>query len=154
MRPAEVGQTFGPSPGLVGASGSTATPGVPVEDRWMRRGGSATVPKVLMEGKDSTAAPHELMGAGGSAATPEASTERGGSVAMPFEIREMSPPAREQGAGSKRSSRDKSGQGSGVHPQNVLTAQRRQSRPLTPLFFPLFYFSVLSLCLFPSCRFL
>ena len=88
----------GPSLGPVGAAGgSTATPGVPAEDRWMGGGGSTTAPEVLMEGGGSAAAPHELTGVGGSATTPEASTERGGSVAAPSEIRDTSPPAQEQG---------------------------------------------------------
>ena len=67
VRPAEAGQTIGPSSGPVGAGGSTATPGVPAEDRWMGGGGS-TAPEVLMEGDGSTAMPHEPMGVGGSTA--------------------------------------------------------------------------------------
>ena len=75
----------------------------------MGGGRLATTSEVLMEGSGSAAAPHELTGAGGSTATPEASMERGGSVAAPLEIRETSPPVREQGAGSKRSRPDESG---------------------------------------------
>ena len=46
------------------------------------------------------------------------------------------------------------GRGLGVHHQNVPATQRRQSKLLIPLFFPPFYFSVLTLCLLPSCKFL
>ena len=81
VRSVEVGQTIGPSSGLVGAGESAATPGVPVEDRWM--------------------------GGGGSTAAPEVSTERGGSATAPSKARETSPSAWEQGAGSKRSHPDK-----------------------------------------------
>jgi len=101
-----MGQTIGPSSGPVGASGSTATPGVPVEDRWMGGGGSTAAPEVSTEGGGTIAAPHEPIGAGGSAATPEAPTERGGSTAMPSEARETSPSAPEQGVGLKRSHPD------------------------------------------------
>lgn len=45
--------------------------------------------------------PHELMGVGGCTATPKVSIERDDSIAMPSEIREVSPSAWEQGAGSK-----------------------------------------------------
>ena len=92
----------------------------------MGEGGSTATPEVLMEGGGSTAMPHELMGVGGSAAMPEVSMERGGSVAAPLEIRETSPPAREQGAGSKRSCPDKSGQGSGG------SSPKRSRRPKAP----------------------
>ena len=74
--------------------------------------GSAAAPEVLMEGGSSAATPHEPMGAGGPAVVPEVPTEMGGSGAVPLEIREMSPPAREQGAGSKRSCPDELEQGS------------------------------------------
>jgi len=124
VRLAEAGQTIGPSSGPVGAGGSAASPGVPAEDRWMGGGGSVVAP--------------ELIGPGRPAATPEVPIERGGSAATPSEIREMSPPTREQGAGSKRSCPDELIRGPGVRPQNVPTAQRRQSRSLTPLFSPLF----------------
>ena len=69
VRPAEMGQTIGPSSGPMGAGRSAATPGVPVEDRWMGGGGSATMPEVP--------------------------TERGGSTTAPSEAREMSPSAQE-----------------------------------------------------------
>ena len=85
VRPVETGQTIGLSSGPVGADGSAAAPGVPVE-----RGGSTT-------------APQELIGAGGSAATPKAPIERGSFTVAPLEAWEMSPSAREQGVGSKRS---------------------------------------------------
>ena len=88
VRPAEMGQIVGPSSGPVGAGRSAAASRVPVE------------------GGVSTAAPHELIGAGESAAMPEAPTEGGGSAAVPSKAREMSPSAREQGAGSKRSCPD------------------------------------------------
>ena len=100
------------SSGPVGARESAAPSGVPPEDQWMGEGGSAAAPEVLMEGGGSAAMPHELTGGGGCAAKPGASTERGGSIAAPSEIREASPPAREQGAGSKRTHPDESGQGS------------------------------------------
>ena len=79
----------------------------------MGGGGSAAAPEVLMEVCGSVAVPHEMMEAGGSTTSPEALTERGGSATVPSEIREMSPPAQEQGAGSKRSRQDELGQGSG-----------------------------------------
>jgi len=50
VRPAEMGQTISPSLGLVGAGGSTATPGVPAEDWWMGGDRSATMPEVPVEG--------------------------------------------------------------------------------------------------------
>ena len=59
------------------------------------------------------AAPHELM-------------EGGGPVAAPSETRETSPPAREQGAGSKRSRLDKLEQGSGG------SFSKRSRRPKAP----------------------
>ena len=46
------------------------------------------------------------MGVGGSTTTPKVPTERGGSTAAPSEAREMSPSAREQRVGSKRSHPD------------------------------------------------
>ena len=79
----------------------------------MGRGKSTAAPKVQLEGGGSAAVPHELMGVGGSVVMPEVSIERDGSVAVPSMIREMSPPAREQGAGSKRSRPDELEQGSG-----------------------------------------
>ena len=104
-------------------------------------GGEPTAaPEVLMEGDGSVATPHEMTEAGGFTASPEALTARDGFVAMPSEIRETSPPAREQGAGSKRSCPNESGKGLGVHPQNIPATQRRQSRPLIPLFSPFLFF--------------
>ena len=88
--------------------------------------GSAAAPEVLMEGGSSVAAPHEMTEAGGSAAPPETLTERGGFVAAPSEIRETSPPVREQGAGSKRAHLDESGQGSGG------SSPKRSRRPKAP----------------------
>jgi len=79
----------------------------------MGGGRPAAAPKVLMEGGSSIAAPHEMTEAGGFTASPEALTARDGFVAMPSEIRETSPPAREQGVGSKRSRPDGLGRGSG-----------------------------------------
>ena len=101
MRSAKVGRTSSPSSGPAGAGESTASRGVPVEDRWVGGGEPATTPEVLMEGSNYVVVPHEMMEAGGVAALPKALTERGGSIAAPSEIREASPPAREQGAGSK-----------------------------------------------------
>ncbi|XP_066377783.1 uncharacterized protein [Miscanthus floridulus] len=106
MRLAEAGQNIGPSSGPVGAGGSTATPRVPVEDRWMGGGGSTTTPDVLMEEGGFTAMPHELMGVGSPAAMPEVPFERGGSVTAPSEIKEARPSAQEQGLGSKQSCPD------------------------------------------------
>ena len=72
----------------MGAGESAASHGVLAEDRWM--------------------------GGGGPAATDlEVMVERSGSGAAPHEVKETSPPASEQGAGSKRSRPDKSGQGFG-----------------------------------------
>ena len=53
----------------VGAKESTASRGVPVEDRWMGGDRSEAVPEVLVEGGDSDAAPHELMEGGGCGRT-------------------------------------------------------------------------------------
>ena len=72
----------------VEAGESAASHGVPAEDRWMGESGSA-------------------------AADPEVMVERGSTGDAPHEVREMSPPASEQGAGSKRSHPDELGQGSG-----------------------------------------
>ena len=96
MRSAEPG----PSLGLVGADGSAPTHRVSAEDRWMGGGRSTTSPEVLMEG--------------------------GGFVAVPSETREMSPPTREQGTGSKRSRLDEVEQGTrGSSPKCL-------HRPTTP----------------------
>ena len=85
----------------VEAGGSAASHGVPAEDRWMGESGSAAAdPKVMVERGGAGAAPHEMMEGSGSGATPH-------------KVMEMSPPASEQGAGSKRSHPDESGQGSG-----------------------------------------
>ena len=84
----------------VGAGESAASHGMLVEDRWMGGGGPATAdPKVMVEGSGSGAMPHETV-------------EGSGSGAVPHELMEMSPPASEQGAGSKQSRPDESGQGS------------------------------------------
>ena len=95
-----MGQTIGPSSGLVAVGGSDATPGVPVEDR--------------------------QMGGGGSTAAPEVPTERGGSTAAPSEARETSPPAREQGAGSKWSRPDE------LEQETRGSSPKRSYRPTTP----------------------
>ena len=95
----------------VGAEESAASRGVPVEDRWVA--GSEEAPEVLMEEGGPVAASHERAEVGGSATQPKVLTERGGSTAATSEMREMSSPARELGAGSKRSCPDESGQGSG-----------------------------------------
>ena len=92
----EPGLPLGPG----GAGGSAVTVGVAAEDRWTGADESETVPAVLVEGGGSNATPREVM-------------EGSGSSAAPHETRETSPPALEQGAGSKRSRPDESGQGSG-----------------------------------------
>ena len=85
MRPMEAGE-------------SAASHGVPAEDRWTGEGGHvAADPEAIVEGGGSGTAPHETMEGSGSGAAPH----------------EVSPPAPEQGAGSKRSHPDESGQGSG-----------------------------------------
>ena len=85
----------------VEAEESPASHGVPAEDRWMGESGSAAAnPEVMVERGGAGAAPHQTM-------------EGSGSSAAPHEVVEMSPPASEQGAGSKRSRPDESGQGSG-----------------------------------------
>ena len=79
------------------AGESAASHSMPAEDRWMGEGGPATAnPKVMVEGSGSGATPHEMVEGSGSGAAPH----------------EVSPPALEQGAGSKRSRPDESGQGS------------------------------------------
>ena len=60
--------------------------------------------------------PHERTVVSGSTTQPEVWTERGGSAAAPSERREMSPPTREQEAGSKRPRLDVVEQGSGDSP--------------------------------------
>ena len=78
----------------VEADESAASHGVPGEDRWMGEGGPAAAdPEVMVEGSGSGAAPHETMEGSGSGAAPH----------------EVSPPAPEQGVGSKRSRPDESG---------------------------------------------
>ena len=73
---------------LVEAGESAASHGVPAEDRWEEEGESAaTDPAVMVEGS--------------------------GSGAVPPVVRETSPPASEQGAGSKRPRPDELGQGPG-----------------------------------------
>ena len=121
----------------VEAGGSAALHGVPAEDRWMKESGPAAAdPEVMVEGSGSGATPHEMGEGSGSGAVPHETTEGSGSGAMPHETteqsgsgaaphetmegsdfgaapHEVSPPAPEQGAGSKRSRLDESGQGSG-----------------------------------------
>ena len=112
--------------------------------------GSAITPEVPMEGGGLVAAPHETTGAGGSAALSETWIERGGSVAAPSETREMSPPAREQGAGSKRSRPDELEQGSGgSSPKCSHHPKAPEWVTDSPIFPPPFCFSVLNLCLLP-----
>jgi len=85
----------------VEAEESAASHSVPAEDRWMGESGSAAAdPEVMVKRGGIGATPHEMM-------------EGSGSGAAPHEVREMSPTASEQGAGSKRSRPDESGQGSG-----------------------------------------
>ena len=71
---------------LVGAGESAASHGVLGEDRWTEEGGPAAADPVVM-------------------------VERSGSGAVPPAVRETSPPASEQGAGSKRPRLDELGQG-------------------------------------------
>ena len=71
---------------LVEAGESAASHGVPAGDRWEEEGGPA-------------------------AADPTVMVERSGSGAVPPVVRETSPPASEQGAGSKRPRPDELGQG-------------------------------------------
>ena len=73
---------------LVEAGESAASHGVPARDRWEEEGGPA-------------------------AADPAVMVERSGSGAVPPVVRETSPPASEQGAGSKRPRPDELGQGPG-----------------------------------------
>jgi len=73
---------------LVEAGESAASHGVPAGDRWEEEGGPA-------------------------AADPAVMVERSGSGAVPPVVRETSPPASEQGAGSKRPRPDELGQGPG-----------------------------------------
>ena len=77
----------------------------------MEESGSATAdPEVMVEGGGSGVAPHEMVEGSGSGAAPHETMEGSGSGAVPHEV---SPPALEQGVGSKRSHPDESGQGSG-----------------------------------------
>ena len=96
---------------LVEAGESAASHGVPTEDRWMEESGPAAAdPEVMVEGSGSGATPHETGEGSGSGAAPHETMEGSGSGAVPHEV---SPPALEQGVGSKRSRPDESGQGSG-----------------------------------------
>ena len=73
----------------VEAGESTASHGMLAEDRWLGE-------------SDSTAADPEVMvERGGAGAVPHQTMEGSGSGAAPHEVMEMSPPASEQGAGSK-----------------------------------------------------
>ena len=55
----------------VEAGESTASHGVPAEDRWMGESGSAAAdPEVMVERGGAGAAPHEMMEGSGSGATP------------------------------------------------------------------------------------
>ena len=84
----------------VEAGESVASHGVPAEDRWLGESDStAADPEVMVERGGVGAAPHEMM-------------EGSSSSAAPHKVMEMSPPASEQGAGSKRSRLDELGQGS------------------------------------------
>ena len=86
---------------LVEAGESAASHGVPAGDRWEEEGGPAAAdPEVMVEGSGSGAAPHETVEGSGSGAVPPA-------------VGETSPPASEQGAGSKRPRPDELGQGPG-----------------------------------------
>ena len=120
----------------VEAGESTASHGVPVEDRWVEESGlaaadpeaigegsgSGAAPHETMEGSGSSAMPHEMMEGSGSSAAPHETMEGSGSGAAPHETmggsgsgavpHEVSPPALEQGVGSKRSRLDELGQGS------------------------------------------
>ena len=63
-----------------------------------------------MEESEPAAADPEATGEGsGSGATPHEMMEGSGSGVAPHKVMEMSPPASEQGAGSKRSRPDESG---------------------------------------------
>ena len=94
----------------VEAEESTASHGVPGEDRWMGEGGpTAANPEVMVEGSGSGVTPHDTVEGSGSGATPHETVEGSGSGAAPHETVEMSPPASEQGAGLKWSRLDKSG---------------------------------------------
>jgi len=73
---------------LVEAGESAASHGVLGEDRWTEEGGPAAADPVVM-------------------------VERSGSGAVPPAVRETSPPASEQGAGSKRARPDELGQDPG-----------------------------------------
>ena len=82
----------------VEAGESTASHGVPAEDRWVEESGPAAAnPEATGEGSGSGAAPRETMEGSRSGAAPH----------------EVSLPAPEQGVGSKRSRPDESGLGSG-----------------------------------------
>jgi len=75
-------------------------------------GPAAADPEVMVEGSGSGAAPHEMVQGSGSSAAPHETVEGSVSGAAPHEVKETSPPTSKQGAGSKRSCPDKSGQGS------------------------------------------
>ena len=95
----------------VEAGGSATSHGVPAEDRWVEESGPAAAdPEATGVGSGSGAMPRETMEGSGSGAAPHEMMEGSGSGAAPHEV---SPPAPEQGVGSKRSRPDESGQGSG-----------------------------------------
>ena len=91
----------------VEAGESAASHGVPAEDRWVEESGPTTAGlEATGEGSGSGAAPRETMEGSSSGAAPHETMEGSGSGAMPHEV---SPPAPEQGVGSKRSHPDELG---------------------------------------------
>ena len=115
----------------VEAGGSTASHGVPAEDRWMGESGSAS-------------------------ADPEVMVERGGPGAAPHEVREMSPLPQSRGQAQNGPAQTSWSRKLGVRPQNIPTAQQHQRKSPIPLFFlfSIFLFFSVTLCLLTFCRLL
>ena len=151
----------GPPLGPVGAGGSAATLGVPVEDRWIGGVGSETIPAVLVEGGSFDATPREVMEGNGSGAAPLETVERSssgaapheavegsGSGAAPHEMVEGSPPASEPRVGSKQSRPHELEQGfGGSSPKRTRRPKALEYVTDSPCFSP--YFSVPILRFFP-----
>ena len=98
-------------------------------------GSAAADPEVMVERGGAGAVPHQMMEGNGSGATPQ-------------EVMEMSPPASEQGVGSKRSRPHELEQGpGGSSPKRTRRPKASEYVTDFPRFFP-FYFSVPPLCLF------
>ena len=105
---------------MVEGSGSGAAPHETMEGSGSGAApGSDAAPREAMEGSSSGAAPHETMEGSGSGAAPH----------------EVSPLPRSRGQARNGPAQMTWSRDLGVRPQNVPTAQQRQSKSSIPLFF-------------------